>query len=191
MKKIFVILILSLGLQGCLAGAFVAGSATTGGLVTDPRPINTIKLDEEINFRVNRQLANDPVLNAETHIAAVSYNRVVLLTGQAYDEELKAKAERYAKSIPQVRRVFNEIVPGIIPTSVYRRAQDVGITSTVKTKMFANRALKSNNFKIVTENGVVYILGIATQRQADIAVAVARESSGVKKVVKLIEYKEE
>ncbi|MGC1853892.1 MAG: BON domain-containing protein [Candidatus Aquirickettsiella sp.] len=190
MRKIIAILILSLGLQGCLAGAFVAGSATTGGLVTDPRPINTIKTDEEINFRINRKLANDPVLNAETHIAAVSYNRVILLTGQAYDEELKAKAGHYAKSIPEVRRVFNEITLGI-PTTVYRRAQDVGITSAVKTKMFTNRDLKSNDFKIVTENGVVYILGIATSKQADLAVSIARESSGVKKVVKLIEYKQE
>lgn len=190
MKKIFIILILSLGLQGCLAGAFVVGGATTGGLVTDPRPINTIKTDEEINFGINRKLANDPVLNAETHISAVSYDRVVLLTGQAYDEELKNKAGRYAKSIPQVRRVFNEIALGI-PTSVYRRAQDVGITSAVKTKMFANRELKSNDFKIVTENGVVYILGIATPRQADLAVSIARDSSGVKKVVKLIEYRQE
>ncbi|TLY47421.1 MAG: BON domain-containing protein [Gammaproteobacteria bacterium] len=189
MRKIFGILTLSLGLSGCLAGAFVAGSATTGGLVTDPRPINTIKSDEEINFRINRKLANDPVLNAEAHIAAVSYNQVILLTGQAYDEELKSKAEQYAKSILQVRRVFNEIVLGI-PTTVYRRAQDVGITSAVKTKMFANRALKSNNFKIVTEDGVVYILGIATPKQADLAVSIARDTSGVKKVVKLIEYKE-
>ncbi len=189
MRKIFIILILSLGLSGCLAGAFVAGSATTGGLVTDPRSINTIKSDEEINFRINRKLTNDPVLNAETHIAAVSYNQVILLTGQAYDAELKAKAEQYVKSIPQVRRVFNEIVLGI-PTTVYRRAQDVGITSAVKTKMFANRELKSNNFKIVTEDGVVYILGIAKPHQADLAVSIARDTSGVKKVVKLIEYKE-
>lgn len=190
MKKIFIILILSLGLQGCLAGAFVAGSATTGSLVTDPRPIDVIKTDEEINFRVNRKLANDPVLNAETHISAVSYNQVVLLTGQAYDEALKAKAGDYTKSISQVRRVFNEITLGI-PTTVYRRAQDVGITSAVKAKMFANRALKSNNFKIVTEDGVVYILGITTQKQADLAVSIARDTSGVKKVVKLIQYKEE
>lgn len=189
MKRIFTILILSLGLQGCLAGAFVAGSATTGGLVTDPRLISTIKTDEEINFRINRKLANDPVLNAETHISAVSYNRVILLTGQSYDEELKARAGHYAKSIPEVRRVFNEITLDI-PTTVYRRAQDVGITSAVKTKMFANRDLKSNNFKIVTEDGVVYILGIATSRQADLAVSIARDTSGVKKVVKLIEYRE-
>ncbi|OIZ99841.1 BON domain-containing protein [Rickettsiella grylli] len=190
MKKIFTILILSLGLQGCLAGAFVAGGATTGSLVTDPRPISTIKTDEEINFKVNRRLVNDPELNAETHISAISYNRVVLLTGQAYDEKLKAKAEHYARSIPEVRRVFNKISLGI-PTTLYRRAQDVAITSAVKTKMFANRDLKSNDFKIVTENGVVYILGIATPKQARLAVSVARDSSGVKKVVKLIEYREE
>jgi|EndMetStandDraft_6_1072998.scaffolds.fasta_scaffold00060_7 osmotically-inducible protein OsmY len=190
MRKIFVILILSLGLQGCLAGAFVAGSATTGGLVTDPRPLSTIKEDEEINFRVTKQLADDSELNATSHVAAVSYNKVVLLTGQAFNEELKAKAEHDAKSTPHVRRVFNEIAINV-PIPVYRRAQDVGITSAVKTKMFANRELKSNNFKIVTEDGVVYILGIATAKQADLAVSIARDTSGVKKVVKLIEYKQE
>jgi osmotically-inducible protein OsmY len=190
MKKIFIILLLSLGLQGCLAGAFVAGSATTGSFVTDPRTIYTIKNDEELNFKINRKLANDPVLAAETHIAAVSYNQVILLTGQAYDQELKNRAGKYAKSIPGVKRVFNEITLGI-PTTVYRRAQDVAITSAVKTKMFASRTLKSNNFKIVTEDGVVFILGAATPKQANLAVSIARESVGVKKVVKLIEGREE
>ncbi len=57
--------------------------------------------------------------------------------------------------------------------------------------MFANRELKSNNFKIVTENGVVFILGIASAKQADLAASIARKSAGVKKVVKLIEYREE
>lgn len=190
MRKIFIILVLSCALQGCLAGAFVAGGAATGGFVTDPRPIDTIKSDEEINFKINRKLANDEVLSSEAHISAVSYNQVVLLTGQAYDEALRCKAEEYAKEIPEVKRVFNKVVLGI-PTSVLQRAKDVGITSAVKTKMFANRKLKSNNFKIVTENGVVFILGIATPKQADLAVSIARESAGVKKVVKLIEYREE
>ncbi len=190
MKKIFFILALTLALQGCLAGAFVAGGATTGGLITDPRSFGTIKDDEQINFKVNRKLANDAVLASEAHVSAVSYNKVVLLTGQAYDEELRARAEQYAKQTPGVSRVFNEITLGI-PTSAFRRAKDVGITSTVRTKMFANRELKSNHFKIVTENGVVFILGVATQKQADLAVTIARKSAGVKKVVKLIEYKED
>ncbi|MES2142564.1 MAG: BON domain-containing protein [Pseudomonadota bacterium] len=190
MKKLFLVLTLSLALQGCLAGAFVAGGATTGGLVTDPRSLTTIKDDEKINFKVNRKLASDEVLASETHISAVSYNGVVLLTGQAYDEELRSRAEQYAKEVPAVKRVFNEITLGI-PTAAFRRAKDIGITSTVKTKMFANRELRSNNFKVVTENGVVFILGIATQKQAQLAVSIARKSAGVKKVVKLIEYREE
>ncbi|MDQ8039899.1 MAG: BON domain-containing protein [Rickettsiella sp.] len=190
MKKIFLILTLTLALQGCLAGAFVAGGATTGGLITDPRSLTTIKDDEQINFKVNRKLVNDEVLSSETHISAVSYNGVVLLTGQAYDEELRGRAEQYAKEVPGVKRVFNEITLGI-PTTAFRRAKDIGITSTVKAKMFANRELKSNNFKIVTENGVVFILGIATPKQAGLAVTIARKSAGVKKVVRLIEYREE
>lgn len=190
MKKIFFILTLSLALQGCLAGAFVAGGAATGGFVTDPRPIGTIKNDEEINYKVNKALANDAILSSETHIAAVSYNQVVLLTGQAYDEELRAKAEVYAKAIPGVKRVFNKVTVGI-PTTALQRTKDIGITSTLKMKMFMNRELKSNHFKIVTENGVVFILGVATPKQADLAVLIARKSAGVKKVVKLIEYKED
>lgn len=190
MKKVFLSVMLALALQGCLAGAFVAGGATTGGLITDPRSLATIKDDEQINFRVNRKLANDEVLASEAHVSAVSYDKVVLLTGQAYDEELRSRAENYAKETPGVKRVFNEITLGI-PTTAFRRAKDVAITSAVRTKMFANRELKSNNFKVVTENGVVFILGIATPKQADLAVAIARKSSGVKKVVKLIEYKEE
>ncbi len=109
MKKIFLILVLSFALQGCLAGAFVAGGATTGGFVTDPRALSAIKNDEEINFKVNRKLANDAVLASEAHVSAVSYNRVVLLTGEAYDEELRGRAEQYAKETPEVNRVFNEI----------------------------------------------------------------------------------
>ena len=190
MKKIFLILTLSLALEGCLAGAFVAGSATTGGLITDPRPIGTIKSDEEINYKVNKKLANDAILASETHISAVSYDEVVLLTGQAYDEELRSKADDYAKSIPGVKRVFNKITVGI-PTTALQRAKDIGITSTVKTKMFASRDLQSNHFKIVTEDGVVFILGISTPKQADRAVSIARNTAGVKKVVKLIEYREE
>lgn len=190
MKKVFLILALSLVLQGCLAGAFVAGGATTGGLITDPRSFSTIKDDEQNNFKVNRKLANDAVLASQAHVSAVSYNKVVLLTGQAYDEELRSRSEHYAKETPGVKRVFNEITLGI-PTSAFRRATDVGITSAVRAKMFADKELKSNNFKIVTENGVVFILGFATQKQADLAVTLVRKSAGVKKVVKLIEYKEE
>ncbi|WP_010598113.1 BON domain-containing protein [Rickettsiella massiliensis] len=184
MKKLGLALLFTFLLQGCLAGAFVAGSAATGGVVTDPRSLGTIKTDEQINFKVNRKLVNDPV------ISAVSYNRVVLLTGQAYDEELRHRAEEYAQAVPNVKRVFNRITLGI-PTTAYRRAKDIAITSSVKTRMFADSRLKSNNFKIVTENGVVYILGLATKKQANIAVAIARKVSGVQQVVKLIEYKEE
>ena len=190
MKKIFLILTLPLALTGCVAGAFVAGGAATGGLVSDPRPIGVIKSDEEINYKSNKKLANDATLSSETHISSVSYNQVVLLTGQAYDEELRSKAEEYAKSTPGVKRVFNKITVGI-PTTALQRTKDVGITSAVKMKMFANRELKSNHFKIVTENGVVYILGVSTPKQADLAALIARKSAGVKQVVKLIEYKEE
>lgn len=190
MKKLGLTLLLTFLLQGCLAGAFVAGSAATGGVVTDPRSLGTIKTDEQINFKVNRKLVNDPALASEAHVSAVSYNRVVLLTGQAYDEELRHQAEAYAKSVPEVNRVFNRITLGI-PTTAYRRAKDIAITSTVKARMFADSRLKSNNFKIVTENGIVYILGLATKKQANIAVSIASAASGVQQVVKLIEYKEE
>lgn len=190
MKRIFavVIAILLTGLiQGCVAGAFVAGGATGTSVARDKRSFDTMADDQKITYQAQKQIAADAELNAKAHIVVVSYNKVVLLAGQAPTQELRAKAVQIAQSIPKVRRIFNEVTIGE-PTSAIRRSQDAVITGNVKTRMIATTNLEASRIKVVTEDGVVYLMGLTTRRQADIAAIVARNSSGVQRVVKLIEY---
>jgi len=189
MKKVLLIVLLSGLLQGCFlaAGAVVAGGAVAGGVATDPRSMDTIREDENISSLANNMIAADSVLSTKAHISAVSYNRVVLLVGQTPTAEMRQQAVDLVKRVPNVKRIFNQLTVGE-PTSALRRSKDASVTGNVKTRMFATTNLKSNNFKIVTEDGTVYILGLATVQQGDIAAIVARDSSGVDRVVKLIEY---
>jgi osmotically-inducible protein OsmY len=121
------------------------------------------------------------------HINVTSYNRNVLLTGEAPDEAAKAKAETYVKSIANVRNVTNEIVVGP-KTSISSRSNDTYLTSKVKTKFVTENQFPANYVKIVTENSVVYLLGIVNKTEGDAAAAIASNTDGVEKVVKVFEY---
>jgi len=189
MKKITLVIpvLLACLLQGCIAGAFVAGGAAGTAVARDKRSFDTMKVDEDITYQSQRYIAADPDLNNNAHIVVVSYNKVVLLAGQAPTPALRDKAIRIVQAQPKVRRIFNEITIGK-PTSPMRRSQDAMITANVKARMVATTNLEASRIKVVTEDGVVYLMGLTTRRQADIAAIVARNSSGVKQVVKLIEY---
>lgn len=121
------------------------------------------------------------------HINVTSYNRNVLLTGEAPDAASKAQVERIVREIPNVRGVVNEIqIAGA--SSYTARANDAYLTSKVKARFIDNGDVSSNHVKVVTENGVVYLLGLVTRKEADAAVEVARTTGGVQKVVRVFEY---
>lgn len=190
-----IVLSLALLLQGCIAAAAVlaaGGAATASGmLASDPRTFQVIKEDKDIASQINDKIANDPQMTSVTHISASSYNHVVLLTGEAYTAALRKQAADYAQQItkPPVKRIFNEITIGV-PVSASVTSKDATITTKIKARMLATENLKSNNFKIVTENGTVFIMGIASRTQANMAADVAQKTEGVKRVVKLVEYEQ-
>lgn len=188
MKKILVVLLLMGWIQtGCVAGAFAAGGATTGSFATDPRSFETIQEDEQITYQATRLLASNKALVDDAHVTAVSYNRVVLLTGETPNAQLRSEAAKIVQQVPGVKRIFNEIVIGE-SVSAYELSKDAMVTANVKARMLATTNLKSNEFKVVTENGTVFLLGLSSRKQANIAAEVARNSHGVKRVVKLVEY---
>jgi osmotically-inducible protein OsmY len=126
-------------------------------------------------------------LKNDSHIEVTVFNNIVLLTGEAPTLELKQKAEEQAKKEQGVVRVYNQIsVEG--PTSTLTHTSDAWITTKIKSKMLANDELKSSSIKVVTENGAVYLIGVVSQQQADVAVNIARHVSGVQKVVKVFQY---
>ena len=121
------------------------------------------------------------------YINVTSFNRAVLLTGQAWDEGVRAEVEKLVAEVPNVRSVTNEIqVAGI--ASAASRANDATITARVKGGFVNVKQLNPLHVKVVTEAGVVYLLGLVTEAEADKATEIARTTGGVRKVVRVFEY---
>ena len=143
--------------------------------------------DESIETKatVNINAADPGYDNA--HINVISYNSYVLIVGQVPTQELKDKASDVVRDIRRVRRIYNELeVTGNV--SMLTRSSDTWITSKVKSALLASSETEGNRVKVVTENGVVYLMGLATHAEADRIVDTASGSYGVRKVVRLFEY---
>jgi osmotically-inducible protein OsmY len=172
-------------LQGC-AAAVVGGAAVGASVVLDRRTTGVYVSDQEIELQAMSRLSKD--YPQKTHdISATSYNRQVLLTGQLQDEAARAGVVALVKAIPEVRTVFDELSVGAV-SSFATDANDTAITSNVKARMLANDKVPSGTVKVVTEAGVVYLMGLVTQAEAKEAAAVASSSTGVSRVVTLFEF---
>lgn len=193
MKKILVALLCtSLLLEtGCVPTMFVGAGAVTGAAIgRDSRSLQTMSDDVDIEFQASQKLHNDSVTAKGTNISVTSFNHIVLLVGQVPSEAVRVQAEADVQSVPKVRRVYNLLkvapVEGIMQLS-----DDSRVTTNVKMRMTLASDLNSNNFKVVVEDKVVYLMGYATRDQADLAVNVIRNSSGVEHLTNLVEYKED
>ncbi len=172
-------------LNGCIP-LLVGGAATTGVLVAeDRRSVGSVTEDQEIEFRIAERVRDS--YRDKIHINATSYNRIVLLTGEVPTEEVKAEIEKTVASINNVRGVQNEMSVGLT-SSLSNRAHDSLVTSKVKARFVDAAKFQPNHVKVVTERGVVYLLGLVTREEAEQAVEIARTTSDVKKVVKVFQY---
>ncbi|WP_028874789.1 BON domain-containing protein [Tepidiphilus margaritifer] len=176
----------TLPLSGCFP-LMAGGAAVTASVASDRRTTGAIVDDEAIEWKVGDKIARQ--LGDRVHINVTSYNRIVLLTGEAPREEDRALAEQLARETENVRDVVNEIQIAS-PSSLGSRASDSSITAQVKARFVnqSNGAFAANHVKVVTENGVVYLMGLVTRREADAATHIARTTSGVRKVVRVFEY---
>ena len=174
-------------LQGCFpmvaAGAAGAGAAALS--VIDRRTTGTQVEDEGIELRASYRISER--FGDKVHINVTSFNRGVLLTGEAPDENTRVSIEKLVLGVPNVRGVTNDIaVAG--NASLTSRSNDSFLTSKVKARFVDDGRFNAVHVKVVTENGTVYLLGIVTQKEADAAVEIARTTGGVRKVVKIFEY---
>ena len=194
MKKIYTLvstLLLSLMLQGCLPilflGGVAAGGIIGGVVIYDHRSTSTVMADHEISYNAESKLNENAEIKNKTHISVAVFNRIVLLVGQAPTQELKNEAENLVKPTPKIKLLHNEITIEE-PTSTTTRAHDSWITTKVKSILLAEKGLATSQVKIITENSVIYIMGLATREQTDIISEKVRQIDGVTKVVKLVEY---
>jgi osmotically-inducible protein OsmY len=170
-------------LQGCFPLA-VTGMGTAAIVATDRRTAGTYLEDETIEWKVfGRMREKFP----SAHANATSFNRRVLLTGEAPSDEAKQQIEDAVRAIENVKEVTNELqVAGA--SSLASRGNDSLITSNVKARMLNNGKFSPLHVKVLTEAGVVYLMGLVTPQEGDAAVEIARTTSGVNRVVKVFEY---
>ena len=175
-------------IQGCAGLATAAtGTAASAVAANDRRTPGTYIDDELIELKLLAAITEDETLRNKTHINATSYNGLVLLTGEAPGESLRTRAAELARRIPKVRGVQNEIVLGA-PTSLLARTSDTVTTGKVKAALFGNNTTNAGQVKVVTERGIVYLMGLLSEDEADRVANVARRVPGVQRVVKVIEY---
>ncbi len=173
-------------LGGCIP-LIIGGAATTGVLVAqDRRTVGSVTEDQEIELKIAERVRDG--YGDRIHINATSYNRIVLLTGEVPTEAVKAEIEKSVASINNLRSVQNEITVSQTISSLSNRAHDSLVTSKVKARFVDAAQFQPNHVKVVTERGVVYLLGLVTREEAEQAVEIARTTSDVKKVVKVFQY---
>jgi osmotically-inducible protein OsmY len=171
--------------SGCAAVA-VGAAGTAAMVAADRRPADVMGNDERIEWTVQSRIGDK--FKDQVHVNATSYNRYVLLTGEALTEAIRADAERIAAAVPDVKGVINELSVGA-PSSMSARSSDSYVTSSVKARIVGeHEKVNPMHIKVVTEAGVVYLMGIVTEREAANATRIARTTSGVKRVVRAFEY---
>jgi len=173
-------------LFGC-AAVVVGGAATAATVAVDRRTPGAQVEDQTIEVKATKAFYSDKELNDQAHLNVTSYNSVVLITGETPTDAMRQKALELVKAIDKVTHVYNEISIAA-PSSFVARSSDAYITTKVKTKMFANKKLTGIEVKVVTDKGVVYLMGIVTRAESEVATDIARQTGGVQKVVKLFQY---
>lgn len=179
-------LLLGISLSGCLGGAFIAGAAATA-IVYDRRSMDAMRDDIRISRAAYHQINSNPTLKNHSRIVVASFNHIVLIVGQVPNEQSKIQVQEYVDDIEGVKRIYNElIVSGNV--SPLTRSSDSWISAKVKAQMLSTKGLYSSQIKVISENGTVYLMGLVTRRQAQLASDVASRVHGVQRVVKLFEY---
>ena len=170
-------------LQGCFPLA-VTGMGSAALIASDRRTAGTYIEDEGIEWKVIGKV-RDRFSGA--HVNATSFNRRILLTGEAPNEDAKKQIEEAVRTIENVKEVTNELqVAGA--SSIASRGNDSLVTSNVKVRMVNNGRFSPQHVKVITEQGVVYLMGLVSPQEGDAAVEIARTTSGVNRVVKVFDY---
>jgi osmotically-inducible protein OsmY len=176
--------LLAVSLPGCFplvatgmgAAVLVADDRRTAGAIVDDEAIENKAL-----LHVQQKYSDG------VHLNVTSYNRIVLLTGEAPSAAVRSEIERIVRGVENVRSIQNEMA--VVPTTTLMlRGNDSVETSKVKARFIDANKFRANHVKVVTENGVVYLMGIVKRKEAQDATEIARTTSGVQRVVRVFEY---
>ncbi len=171
-------------LSAC-APLMVAGAATGALVVIDRRTSGAQLDDQSIELRAGNRVT-EQIGEGRARVVVNSYNRRVLLTGEASSDAIKTQVGQIVSQVENVREVINELGVTSSP-SLKERATDTLITGRLKASLVDAKDISASAFKVTTERGTVYLMGRVTQREADRATDIARNISGVSRVIRAFE----
>ena len=175
-------------LPGC-AVVVVGGAVGAGTLVAmDRRSASVVQSDQDIEQKVGKAVNDRWPPGSGAHVNVTSYGGKVLLTGEVPTAAIRDEIQKIAASTQYVKGVNNELLVGP-ETLIAARTRDTYITSKVKARLIESQQLDAKNVVVVTERGVVYLLGLVSPAEGDAAAEVAASTSDVVRVVKLFEYR--
>lgn len=184
-------LITTVGLAISLSACAQMMAYFSGPGVTDEKPgtrtMGMVVEDTNIETKVAGNLLKVDNRFRDNPIQIASYNGIVLLAGNVADNEMATQAESIAKRMRGVRNVHNELQVGA-PTNWKSETNDNWVQSKIKTIMYATQDFPASRFKVVTDDGVVYLMGLVTEQEGEEAVNLIKDVSGIKRIVKIFEY---
>ncbi|OIN90786.1 MAG: transporter [Comamonadaceae bacterium CG1_02_60_18] len=187
-KRVLTMALLVVGLSASLSACFpvMVGSAVMGGLVATDRRTSGAQLEDEgIELRAASRIRDQ--LGDRVHVNVNSYNRRVLVTGEVPNVQDKLLVEQIVTRVDNVQSVVNELAE-LGNATLTQRSSDALVTGRVKAALVDAKDLYANAFKVVTERGTTYLMGRVTQREASRATEIARSTTGVQKVVRVLEF---
>ncbi len=171
-------------LQGCVPAAIATGAAVSVMSLQDRRSTGTQADDQTTEWKAALRIPEQ--YKSFSHVNFTSFNRRLLITGEVPSPEAKAAIENEVRMIEGLREVYNELGIGPV-SSLGSRSNDSYIDSKVKARLVDSNQLSANHIKVVTERAIVHLMGIVNEREAKVAIAIARTTAGVAKVVNLME----
>lgn len=187
-RRLLAVALTSIGALTALSACtplLVGGAAVTSAIVVSDRRTSGAQLeDQAIELKAGNRIKDE--VGSRARALVTSYNRRVLLTGEVANERDKALIGEIASRVENVAAVQNELEITNSP-SLRERAADTVVTGRVKAAFIDANQVPSSAFKVTTERGTVYLMGRVTQRESDYATQVARNTQGVRRVVRVLE----
>ncbi|GAA0363028.1 division/outer membrane stress-associated lipid-binding lipoprotein [Bowmanella denitrificans] len=173
-------------LSGC-AAVIVGAGVGAASVAHDRRTVGTQLDDATLESRISSKLSSHQQIKELAHINVQVFNGVTLLVGQVPDEQLKREAQQLAESLPHVNRLHNQLRLGP-PTPASVRTHDVWLATKVKSNLLADKRVDGLHINVVVEDSEVFLMGLVSNQEANIAVDIVRNIDGVVKVIKAFEY---
>ncbi|HIU37663.1 MAG TPA: BON domain-containing protein [Candidatus Aphodousia faecigallinarum] len=171
-------------LNGCVPVLIGGAVGTTAFVTTDRRTTGAQMADEVMEKRIHYEITQ--AIHSGLHLTVTSYNRRVLLTGEVQSQEDKLLAQRVAQNSLEVSSVVNELMVGPV-TSVGQRMSDSTLAGKVRTQLIATSGVSLNQMKVTVDRGIVYLMGLVTQQEAQKAADIASRVPGTQSVVTVFE----